>query len=40
MKIYGGCHCGLITYEAEIDPATVGICHQAGFSTDDSPLPY
>ena len=27
MKIDGGCHCGAITYEAEIDPAKVGICH-------------
>ena len=27
MKIDGGCHCGAITYEAEIDPRQVGICH-------------
>lgn len=27
MKIDGGCHCGAIAYEAEIDPAMVGICH-------------
>lgn len=27
MKIDGKCHCGLITYEAEIDPDKVGICH-------------
>jgi hypothetical protein len=27
MKVEGGCHCGNITYEAEIDPATVSICH-------------
>jgi hypothetical protein len=27
MKIDGGCHCGAITYEAEIDPESVGICH-------------
>ena len=27
MKIDGGCHCGAITYEAEIDPENVGICH-------------
>jgi hypothetical protein len=27
MKIDGGCHCGNITFEAEVDPATVVICH-------------
>lgn len=27
MKIDGACHCGYITYEAEIDPNTVGVCH-------------
>jgi hypothetical protein len=27
MKIDGGCHCGRITYTAEIDPGTVTICH-------------
>jgi hypothetical protein len=27
MKIDGSCHCGRITYEAEIDPAKVGVCH-------------
>ncbi len=27
MKIEGACHCGYITYEAEIDPKNVGICH-------------
>ena len=27
MLINGGCHCGKITYEAEIDPEAVGICH-------------
>lgn len=27
MRIEGGCHCGYITYEAEVDPDTVGICH-------------
>jgi len=27
MHIDGGCHCGYITYEAEVDPARVGICH-------------
>lgn len=29
MKIDGGCHCGNITYEAEIDPENVVICHCA-----------
>jgi len=27
MKIDGGCHCGYITYEAEVDPERVSICH-------------
>ncbi|MEZ5833812.1 MAG: GFA family protein [Dongiaceae bacterium] len=27
MRIDGACHCGFITYEAEIDPAKVIICH-------------
>ena len=27
MKIDGRCHCGYITYEAEIDPEKVIICH-------------
>ena len=27
MKVTGSCHCGHITYEAEIDPARVGICN-------------
>ena len=27
MKIDGGCHCGYIAYEAEIDPGEVTICH-------------
>jgi hypothetical protein len=27
MKIEGGCHCGSITYEAEVDPAKVAVCH-------------
>lgn len=26
MKIDGRCHCGYITYEAEIDPGQVAIC--------------
>ena len=27
MHIDGACHCGAITYEAEIDPARVMVCH-------------
>jgi hypothetical protein len=27
LKVEGRCHCGNISYEAEVDPATVGICH-------------
>jgi hypothetical protein len=27
MKVDGACHCGLITYEAEIDPEQVRVCH-------------
>ena len=27
MKIDGRCHCGNITFEAEVDPATAAICH-------------
>lgn len=27
MHITGSCHCGKITYEAEIDPADVRVCH-------------
>ena len=27
MNITGGCHCGAIRYEAEVDPATAGVCH-------------
>jgi hypothetical protein len=27
MRIDGACHCGRITYEADVDPARVIICH-------------
>ncbi len=27
MKVEGGCHCGAIAYEAEIDPEAARICH-------------
>ena len=27
MKVTGGCYCGHITYEAEVDPVTVRVCH-------------
>jgi hypothetical protein len=27
MRIDGGCHCGRISFEADIDPEKVGACH-------------
>ena len=27
MKVTGGCHCGHIRYEAEVNPETVRVCH-------------
>ena len=33
MKIDGRCHCGAITYEAEIDPSKVIVCHCADCQT-------
>lgn len=27
MKIEGGCHCGAIAYEADVNPDMAGICH-------------
>jgi hypothetical protein len=27
MQITGACHCGAIRYEADVDPASAGICH-------------
>jgi hypothetical protein len=29
MHIHGQCHCSAISYEAEVDPGTVAICHCA-----------
>ena len=33
MKVQGGCHCGSISYEADVDPAKVSICHCADCQT-------
>jgi hypothetical protein len=27
MKVHGSCHCGAITYEAEVEPGTISVCH-------------
>jgi hypothetical protein len=27
MRIDGACHCGSISYEAEVDPGKINICH-------------
>jgi hypothetical protein len=27
MKIEGACHCGFVTFAADVDPETAGICH-------------
>jgi len=27
MKVHGSCHCGRVTYNAEVDPQRVNICH-------------
>ena len=29
MNIDGGCHCGLLTYKANVDPTEVFVCHCA-----------
>ena len=33
MKIDGACHCGFISYEAEVDPDDTSICHCADCQT-------
>lgn len=27
IKVHGRCHCGAITYEAEVEPGTISVCH-------------
>jgi hypothetical protein len=27
MKVHGSCHCGQLTFEADVDPEAVRICH-------------
>ena len=39
MKIHGACHCGRITYEAEVDPDRVVVCHCTDCQTN-SGAPY
>ena len=39
MHIDGACHCGAITYEAEVDPERVVICHCTDCQTFSS-APY
>jgi hypothetical protein len=33
MKIDGACHCGQVTFEAEVDPDKTSICHCADCQT-------
>jgi hypothetical protein len=37
MKIDGRCHCGYITYEAEIGPDRILICHCTDCQTLSAP---
>ncbi len=39
MKIDGACHCGRISYEAEVNPDLVVICHCTDCQTN-SGAPY
>ncbi len=39
MKVDASCHCGSVTYQAEIDPGQVVICHCADCQTFSS-APY
>jgi hypothetical protein len=27
MRVHGHCHCGALSYEADVEPGTVAICH-------------
>ncbi|SRR6266403_1962075 len=27
MKVHGSCHCGRVTYQADVDPEKVGLCN-------------
>jgi len=27
MRVEGACHCGYVTFAAEVDPDTAGVCH-------------
>jgi hypothetical protein len=33
MRVHGGCHCGKLGYQADIDPGKVGVCHCADCQT-------
>jgi hypothetical protein len=40
MRIDGGCHCGHLSYEAEIDPGKVGVCPKEAFKLRGQPKIY